>query len=90
MIWEVGPNYPNPITLRATRVSDETPLRFEFDGPPTTTPVLDPAHPPHPESAIGADWREWGSYLYIPTASCYHLKATWPEGSWEITFAAGR
>jgi hypothetical protein len=90
VIWEVGPNYPNPIALRAFRMGDETPLWIDVDGTPTTTPTLDPAHPSHPESKVGDDWREWGSYLYIPTAGCYYLKATWPEGSWETTFAAGR
>jgi hypothetical protein len=90
VIWEVGPSYPHPIALRATRVGDQAPLWFEFDGAPTTTPTLDPAHPSHPESKLGTGWREWGSYLYIPTAGCYQLQAVWPEGSWELTFAAGR
>ena len=49
VVWEVGPNYPNSIALQATRVGDQNPLWFEFDGPPTTTPVLDPAHPSHPD-----------------------------------------
>jgi len=90
VIWEVGPNYPNPIALHMTLVGDQNPLWLEVDGTPTTTPILDPAHPSHPESKIGDDWREWGSYVYIPTAGCYHLQAVWPEGSWGITFAAGR
>jgi hypothetical protein len=90
VIWEVGPNYPHSIALRAMRVSDQTPLWFEFDGPPTTTPTLDPAHPSHPVSKLGDDWREWGSYLYVPTAGCYRLQALWLEGTWELTFAAGR
>jgi len=90
VIWEVGPNYASPIALRVTQSDDQAALWMEVNGSPTKTPTLDPSHPSHPESALGEDWREWGSYLYIPTAGCYRLKATWPEGSWEVSFAAGR
>jgi len=51
--------------------------------------VLDPQHPDHPGSAVGVDYAEWGSYIYIPTAGCYALEATWSGGHWRILFAAG-
>jgi hypothetical protein len=34
-------------------------------------------------------WSSWIGYLYIPTAGCYALEASWPDGHWQIFFAAG-
>jgi len=90
LIWEVGPNYTHRITLRGGDLRNSTSLWFQFSGDPTTSPILDAQTPDHPESVIGNNWAEWGSYLYIPAAGCYYLEASWPGGHWRITFAAGR
>ena len=34
-------------------------------------------------------WTSWIGYLYIPAAGCYALEASWPDGHWQIFFAAG-
>jgi len=69
-----------------------TPLEFQFANPdPVVTSLfLDPNHPNHLDAGAGPDYEEWGSYLYIPTAGCYQLDATWPGGQWSFPFAAGR
>jgi hypothetical protein len=88
--WEIGPNYTNLVTLRGGNIRDGTPLWFQVaDQDASTSPVLDPQHPQR-GSAIGPNWAEWGSYLYIPAAGCYYLEATWPGGHWRVNFAAGR
>jgi hypothetical protein len=37
-----------------------------------------------------SQWTSWIGYLYIPAAGCYALEASWPEGHWQIFFAAGQ
>lgn len=89
ILWSVGPNYTHPVVLHGGLLSAGTPLWFQIgDQPPVTAPVLDPKHPGTPTgSDVG--WAEFPSYLLIPKAGCYYLKASWPGGSWRITFAAG-
>jgi hypothetical protein len=90
LYWEVGPRFTQQIALRGLNVQTKTLLWFQFqDEPATTAPILDPQHPNHPASNAGAGYAEWSSYIYIPAAGCYTLEATWPEGQWQIFFAAG-
>jgi hypothetical protein len=89
ILWSVGLNYTHPVVLRGGLLSDGTPLWFRIgDQPPVTAPVLDPRYP---GTLTGSDagWAEFPSYLLIPKAGCYYLEASWPGGSWRITFAAG-
>jgi hypothetical protein len=40
----------------------------------------------------GAGPRQWPTFpggIVVPRAGCYYLQATWPGGTWRITFAAG-
>lgn len=91
IVWEVGPHYGQPVTLRAGNLLTGALLTFDMSPDDTliTTPVLDPRHPGHPVSVIGQDWNEWGSVLLIPNAGCYYIEATWSGGHWRNTFAAG-
>lgn len=90
VIWEVGPSYAHPVTIRGEDTSDHTPLLFQFlNDTPTADAVLDPQHPDHPVSVVGADWAEWGSYIVPPKAGCYAMEVSWPTGHWDITFAFG-
>lgn len=89
VIWEVGPDYTNLITLRGHDLFDNTPLLFQFNAAPTADAVLDPMNPEHPVPAGGPGWAEWGSYIVVPKAGCYQMDVSWPTGHWSVTFAAG-
>jgi hypothetical protein len=89
LIWEVGPHSTQLVTVRGHDQFDNTPLQIQFQDPPTAVAVLDPQHPDHPASVVGADWAEWGSYIVVPKAGCNTMEVSWPTGHWEVTFAAG-
>lgn len=88
-IWEVGPNYSDAVTVRGEDIFDHSPLLFQFEDTVTADAVLDPQHPGHPVSSVGADWREWGSAIMPPKAGCYMMQVSWATGHWDITFAFG-
>jgi hypothetical protein len=70
------------ITFHGANLQSGALLWFQFSdqSPIVSSFVLNPRKPDHPGSVIGNDWAEWGSYMYIPTASCYYLEASWPGG----------
>ncbi len=88
-IWEVGPHYTHPVTVRGHDLFDHTPLLFQFDDTPAADAVLDAQHPNHPRSVVGEGWAEWGSVFVIPKAGCYVVDVSWPTGHWSVTFAVG-
>jgi hypothetical protein len=78
------------ITIRGYEVFNHAPLLIQLGGDdPTSQTALDPRHPDHPVSVLGAGWAEWGSYLVVPAAGCYLLEVSWPTGRWAVTFALG-
>lgn len=88
VVWEVGPDYHQLVTIRGDEMSDHTPLLLQFlNNTPTAQAVLDPQHPDHPVSVIGPNWAEWGSYIVVPKAGCYLMEVSWPTGHWDLTFA---
>lgn len=90
VIWEVGPNYTHPVTVRGHDLFNNTPLLVQFlQNTPTADAVLDPQHPNHPIPAFGEGWAEWGSYIVVPKAGCYTMEVSWPTGHWSVTFAFG-
>jgi hypothetical protein len=89
LIWEVGPNYRQLITVRGQEIYNHTPLLFDFTGQKVVVATLDPNHPGHPVSVEGDQWAEWGSYIIVPKAGCYTVVVSWPQGSWQFTLAAG-
>lgn len=90
LLWEVGPDYTGTVTLTGENLMTHQSLWFQIgEQAPTHSPVLDPKYPGHPASTIGPGWAEWGSYLFVPTAGCYVLEASWQGGHWQIYFAAG-
>lgn len=89
VIWEVGPNYSSPVTIRGYDLADNTPLLLQADGAPVNPLILDPGQPDHPVSVLGSGWAEWGTYIVVPKAGCYRMVVAWPQGSWSVTFSAG-
>ena len=89
-IWEVGPDYMQPVELKGYDIFDNTPLYFQFlDDTPVAHVILDPHHPDHPRSVVGENWVEWGSEFVIPKSGCYKIDVTWATGHWSVTFAVG-
>jgi hypothetical protein len=88
--WALSPGALDRITVSVVRLSDGLPALLTV-GPrrqPATTGVLDPQSAN--DGPTGPHWREWLGAVYLPGAGCYALEATWPGGSWQIPFAAGR
>jgi hypothetical protein len=93
IIWEVGPNYTQPVSVQLIDLRTGVPAWWSLDAAHLTkTFVLDPAvnqgetHHRSPEPG----WQEWGSDVTIAKAGCYSLQVTWPGGSWRAIIAAGR
>jgi hypothetical protein len=97
VMWIVGPNYFQPVTLSGREMRSNAPLWFEiFPGGVlatsvfTTSATLDPGAPnrgsAHPSSGV---WNIWGIGLLVLTAGCYELDVTWSGGSWRTVYAAG-
>jgi hypothetical protein len=55
---------------------------------PSKVATFDPEAPAIPVTHGG--WREYPSYAYFPSAGCYLLTATWPDGSSQLGFGFGR
>jgi hypothetical protein len=90
-LWVVEDSVKGLVTIHGANLRDGSPLLPSADGQgPTSTLtllVLD-AHDPHRAMYVD-QWAEFPGGLTIPKAGCYYLEATWPGGSWRITFAAG-
>ncbi len=97
IIWEVGPNYTQPATIRVTNLRTGEPAWWDEGEGGTASPdatralVLD-SHNPNQfyrgEPTPG--WQEWGSTLAFVEAGCYALDVSWSSGHWRFIFAVGR
>lgn len=90
LLWVVDDSVKGLVTIHGANLRDGSPLYPDSDGAaPMSTPtslVLDVGNP----NVMRADqWDEFPGGLTIPKAGCYSFVATWPGGSWRITFAAG-
>ena len=87
-------NYAGTVTFHGAELHDGTPIWFgmkQHSQVPITTFTVLPLNA-SVSNHTGSD-EEWGlstATLYIPSAGCYFLMATWPEGGWVVFFAAGR
>lgn len=100
VMWVVGPDYAQPVTLTAAAVHGSTPLWFDIypanGGPgPTqdiysTRAVLDPGAPNRggTDNSTG-HWNIWGIGLIALSAGCYDFTASWASGSWHTIIAVG-
>lgn len=89
VVWEVGPNYTQPISIHGYELLNHTPMFIQIEDTPTAHTVLDSHHPSHPRSVLGDGWAEWGSYIVVPKAGCYRMDVSWPTGHWALNFAFG-
>lgn len=94
IIWEVGPNFTQTVTVRVTNLANGE-LSWWDTGEGSPPPVnisqaltLDTNQPTY-HGSPEPGWREWGSYLYFSQAGCNAMDATWPGGHWRIIFGVG-
>ncbi len=84
-----------PVLLSGESLRDGFPLLFEdgisIRGQKSVTAFFELAadHPRLP-SKYDTQWKAWTVIMYVPAAGCYSLEAFWPEGGWQVNFAAGR
>ena len=104
VMWVVGPDDPEPVTLSGHELHTGAPLWFQLypsnaiptDDPDaltayTTQAVLDPAAPNRgtAHNQLG-NWTIWGIGLLVLAAGCYTLDVAAATASWRTVFAAGR
>jgi hypothetical protein len=98
IIWVVGPNINQPVTLSGHDLRSGAPVWFEMYPPNygggkdyfTTAAVLDPTAPNRGSTNNSTGHRNiWGIGIIVGAASCYQLDVTSSAGSWHTDFAAG-
>ena len=98
IMWVVGPNVNQPVTLSGRDLRSGAPLWFEMYPPNygggkdyfTTTAILDPSAPNRGSTNNSTGhWNIWGIGIIVGAASCYRLDVASAAGSWHTVFAAG-
>jgi hypothetical protein len=92
-----GP-FNEAVTLRGSDLRTGAPLWFSLTNAGPETGLVVPLVTVDPQQSIDsidstARWWNglwWNGLLYLPGAGCYTLQASWSDGGWRITFAAGR
>jgi hypothetical protein len=94
MLWAIGPNNDQPVTIQGGDLLSGTPMFVEVYGVSVPTPVglLPPGlgNRGGGTTPDGNRWAIWGTGLVFVKARCYRLRASWPGGSWTMTFTVGR
>jgi len=82
-----APNYNGAVMLSGEETSNGGGVALLMDaGAGLTTELALNASQP---LMRGVGWAEWPIYVYLPKPGCYEIGAHWPDGSWNINFAAG-
>jgi len=98
IMWVVGPNVNQPVTLTGHDLRSGKPLWFEVypsnngGGADyfTKSAVLDPAAPNRGSADNSAGhWNIWGIGIIATAAGCYQFDVTSSAGSWRATLAVG-
>lgn len=91
LLWVVQNNVKGLVRIHGANLSGGSPIypsAEQEEVPSTPTEMV--LNPQNPDITNQVDqWDEFPGGLDIPKAGCYYLEATWPGGSWRITFAAG-
>lgn len=103
IVFATEPGLTSPVVMRGVRLDDGTPLwmvalepgQTYTEAAPSVAVILDPQQPglagfQNTNFGLSEDWAGWYGAFYIPEAGCYALNASWPGGSWRVTFAVGR
>jgi hypothetical protein len=91
-------DFTGPVTLSGEDTLTGNPLWFGFivagnwGAPERITPeyVLDPANPPVPAGGATDTETFWYGYVFLPSAGCYTISASWLGGGWQAIVSAGQ
>jgi hypothetical protein len=87
--WLIPKVYTGTVQVRGWNVADDSPMYFEFgDDGALTSAALDPDEPGGFVDGL-EDWAFFPSYVWVPKAGCYRLRAEWNGGLWEQVIAVG-
>ncbi len=92
LVITVPTDYPNPVTITGTDILYGRLLYFQVDPNPSLTPILilNPAQPSGSHSIVdGEQGISWNVTMYVYSSGCYMINTAWPDGEWNIQFAAG-
>lgn len=95
VLWEVGPNYAQPVTIKVTNLRTGEPTWWEtgLGAPREWVLVQDQAGD---RGSPEPGWHEWASSVFFFQAGCYAMDVSWPGGQgwpaghWRIIFPVGR
>ena len=95
LLWVVATHVQGAVTIHGINLQTGTPVYPDAEYAETSsTPtalILNPSDPTVISQDANRDdqWTQFPGGLTVPGAGCYELSATWPGGSWHLTFAAG-
>jgi hypothetical protein len=95
LLWVVATHLQGAVTIHGTNLRTGTPVYPDAEyAEASSTPaalILNPSDPTVVSQDANRDdqWTQFPGGLTVPGAGCYSLEATWPGGSWHLTFAAG-
>jgi hypothetical protein len=91
VLWVVAPELARPARIVGRGLANDVDLWFDIDDderPPGPVATLDPTTPGVAPTPDG--YKEFPSYLYVPEAGCYELRARWAGSSWRLVFGLGQ
>jgi hypothetical protein len=95
LLWVVATHVQGAVTIHGMNLRTGTPVYPDAEyAEASSTPaalILNPSDPTVVSQDANRDdqWTQFPGGLTVPGAGCYSLEATWPGGSWHLTFAAG-
>ncbi len=95
LLWVVATQVQGAVTIHGMNLRTGTPVYPDAEyAEASSTPAalsLNPSDPTVVSRDANRDdqWTQFPGGLTVPGAGCYSLEATWPGGSWHLTFAAG-
>ncbi len=78
ILWEVGPNYTQPVTIKVTNLRTGELSWWETGLGAPRTWVLDSDQQGY-HGSPEPEWHEWGSGVLLLQAGCYAMDVGWPR-----------
>lgn len=92
IVITVPTDYTETVNITGLNLLNGMALSFQLSDSPEITPllILNPEQPTGLHTIIdGESGISWNVTMYVRASGCYVLNTSWPEGEWNIHFAAG-